>query len=104
MSEFPESQHEFEPLFPFCEFSLSSQEHHQSCLPSIKRTKTPFGNCYTINAGGEFGKVKRVGEKQGLDVVIDMKNVNKFQERFHDDNLKEVKVCITMVFNILIFK
>ena len=91
------SHHSFPPSKPAllarCVYgNTRSPDGSKICHGAIKSIPTALGTCYTINPGGEFGKIKRVGSKWGLEVAVDMQWVTKNKKRFFDDDLNEVKV------------
>ena len=88
---FREAEYNAGDIFPLCRFGRKS--NNQYCQSTIKPISTPLGKCLTINSNSEFGKVRRVGEKQGLEIAIDVKNFQRLKKRFADDDLGGIRVC-----------
>ena len=97
----PDTAKPLRPLVPLCFYGGTAdgpidkrQKNDPRCLNSIQKRKTPIGECYTINAGGEFGQVSAVGERRGLSVVVDQGPSARSKKRFRDEVMTDVLVNI----------
>ena len=88
MSLFPDP-HAKDPLFPICEFKGHARH---DCINVTMSVPTPLGQCYTINARGEFGNVALVGEQHGLTIGVDQGPLMASGSNFLADDVSEVKV------------
>ena len=66
------------------------------CKNSIVTTATPSGQCYTINARGDFGRVTSVGEKRGLSIAIDQGNSKKNTRSFKEADVTQIWVLLSI--------
>ena len=79
-------------LIPHCTYG--SKLNGAKCRDSSARLPTPLGTCHTINAGGEFGRVKRIGSKWGLELVVDMQYHEKHPGRHKEEDTSYVEVSV----------
>ena len=70
-------------VLPYCKFN--GKHPSQNCSDISRDVKTPIGKCITINPKNQIGKVKRVGEKYGLELAIDQGPAREMNRRFKNE-------------------